>query len=319
MIANLIVLLLIIGLAVLFGWLTYRAIRARKLAIKIPGIILAGLLTLVFAAISAVGAVGLVKMNATTAISVPNLKVEGTPAQVARGKYIASVGCVGCHGVNGEFPLSGGLDFAGEIPFPIGSIVAANITPGGVIKDRSDGELFRAIRHVRGKDGKLLAFMSQIAYRNLSDDDIKAVIAFLRSQQPVTTTHQDGDHINLLGAIMFFGAGMLPIPEPIQGVVTAPPTGATPQYGRYVAILGDCLGCHGPQMTGVAASALGPAVPNPRPSVGTWSQAQFIQTMRTGVRPSGAPFSERMPWQNASKMTDDDLAALYAYLKAPPQ
>jgi hypothetical protein len=72
-------------------------------------------------------------------------------------------------------------------------------------------------------------------------------------------------------------------------------------------------------MTGVAASALGPAVPNPRPSVGTWSQAQFIQTMRTGVRPSGAPFSERMPWQNASKMTDDDLAALYAYLKAPPQ
>lgn len=70
-------------------------------------------------------------MNATTAILAPNLKVEGTPQQIARGKYIASVGCVGCHGVQGEFPLSGGLDFAGEIPFPIGSIVAANITPAG--------------------------------------------------------------------------------------------------------------------------------------------------------------------------------------------
>jgi hypothetical protein len=60
-------------------------------------------------------------------------------------------------------------------------------------------------------------------------------------------------------------------------------------------------------------------MPNPRPSVSNWTQAQFAQAMRTGVRPSGAPFTEAMPWQNASKMTDDDLAALYAYLTAPVQ
>ena len=112
---------------------------------------------------------------------------------------------------------------------------------------------------------------------------------------------------------------MLPAPTPIEGVITAPPKGATPEYGKYVATLGDCRGCHGPDMTGVEASALGPAVPSPRPTIGTWTQAQFVQTMRTGVRPNGAAFTEGMPWQAAAKMTDDDLAALYAYLKAPVQ
>jgi len=113
--ANLLSLLLLIGLVVLFGWLTYRAIRARKLWIKIPGTILAGLLTLVFAAVSVLGIVGLAKMNATTSLPVPNIKVEGTPEQIARGKYITSLGCVGCHGVKEQFPLTGGTDMAGEI------------------------------------------------------------------------------------------------------------------------------------------------------------------------------------------------------------
>ena len=64
---------------------------------------------------------------------------------------------------------------------------------------------------------------------------------------------------------------------------------------------------------------MSPAVPNPRPIIATWTREQFVQTMRTGMRPGGAAFTEGMPWQNAAKMTDDDLAALYAYLKAPVQ
>ena len=71
-------------------------------------------------------------------------------------------------------------------------------------------------------------------------------------------------------------------------------------------------------MVGTPASAISQAIPNPRPMVATWTQAQFIETMRTGVRPGGAPFADLMPWQNASKMTDDDLAALYTYLTTAP-
>lgn len=66
---------------------------------KISGGLIAGLLTLVFAAIAAVAATGLIKVDAVTAISVLNRKVAGTPEQVARGKDNASLGCVGCHGV----------------------------------------------------------------------------------------------------------------------------------------------------------------------------------------------------------------------------
>jgi cytochrome c553 len=87
--------------------------------------------------------------------------------------------------------------------------------------------------------------------------------------------------------------------------------------GKYVATFGECAGCHGPGVTGTEATALSAAVPNPRPITATWTREQFVQTMCTSLRPSGVPFTEAMPWQIAAKMTDDDLAALYAYLTAP--
>jgi hypothetical protein len=72
-------------------------------------------------------------------------------------------------------------------------------------------------------------------------------------------------------------------------------------------------------MTGAAATSVSPAVPNPRPLVSAMTEAQFADMMRTGVKPGGVPFPETMPWQNAARMTDADLAALYAYLAAPVQ
>jgi hypothetical protein len=106
---------------------------------------------------------------------------------------------------------------------PVGAIVANNLTPGGVLQDCRDGELFRAIRHSYGHDGKLLAFMSQLSYRQLSDDDIQAVIAFLRTQEPIASAGPQGDHINRLGALVFFGAGMLAAPAPVEDTITARP------------------------------------------------------------------------------------------------
>lgn len=78
-------------------------------------------------------------------------------------------------------------------------------------------------------------------------------------------------------------------------------------------------GCHGPQMTGMAdIPGIGP-VPNPRPATSIWSQDEFIQILRTGIRPNGVPLGEDMPWQTFAPMTDEDLAAIYAYLIAPVQ
>jgi len=71
-------------------------------------------------------------------------------------------------------------------------------------------------------------------------------------------------------------------------------------------------------MTGAPASAVSPAIPNPRPMVATWTLEEFVQAMRTGVRPGDTPFADLMPWQNAAQMSDADLAALYTYLTTAP-
>ena len=325
MIINLLVLLLVIGLVVFFGWLTYRAIRAKKLLVKIVGGIGAGLLTLVFVAIAFMGGKGIAAAYFPGAPAAPHLTVARTPAQIQRGEYLVNLSCIGCHSAAGpdgrpslQHPLSGGVDMAATEGFGfIGAMAAENLTPGGKLAGYSDGELFRALRQSVNREGHNLGFMSFLPYAQLSDQDTQAIIAYLRSLPPAPTAAATGDRFNFLGALML-GAGMFgPQPDRTTGVVTAPPPGATAEYGKYVATYGDCRGCHGPDMTGAPATSFGPAVPNPRPTVGTWTPAQFAQTMRTGVRPSGAPFTEAMPWQNASKMTDQDLAALYAYLKAP--
>lgn len=318
MFVNILILLALIALTVVLGWLTWRAIHAKRVWVKILVGLGAGLLTLVLASVTFFAGKGLAFMYVPPAPA-PDLTVEGTPEQIARGRYLAGIACVGCHGANesGEFPLTGGSDFAADIPMPIGSMIVANLTPAGILADRTDGELFRTLRYGYGKHARA-GMMTFMPYRQLSDDDTKAIIAFLRSQEPVTTETKGGDAINILGAILLYGLGLQPLPETHTGVITAPPTTAGVEYGKYVATFGECRGCHGPNMTGEAATMFAPAFPNPRPYAGTLTEAQFIAMMRTGVRPNGIPLAPPMPWKNAAAMSDEDLAALYAYLKAAP-
>lgn len=313
-IVSFIVLLLILCA---FIWLTARAWRIKRLALKIPALLLSGLLTLVLLAFTFFAGKGLAVVLIPPA-PVPNLTVEGTPEQVARGKYLVNIACVACHGADGseQFPLSGGMAFSQEVPAFAGTIHAANITPGGVLAERTDGELFRALRYGYGPKVRL-GMMSFIAVRELSDEDLKAIIAYLRTMDPVSTASNGGDKINLLGTTLFFGSGLAPMPETTHAVITTPAQGPTAEYGRYMATIGDCRACHGPNMTGTETSALGPGNPNPRPFVSKITQEEFIQTMRTGIRPNGIEL--RMPWRNAAAMSDEDLAALYVYLRTEPK
>lgn len=326
MIANLLVLLLFIGLIVLFGWLTYRAIKARRLWVKIVGGIGAGLLTLLLVAVTFTAVKGMAAVYAPGAPAAPDLTVAGTPEQVARGEYLVNMSCIGCHSAAGpdgaptmQHPLSGGWNIAAAEGFGfVGDLVAENLTPGGKLAGYSDGELFRTLRHRVDKDGKQLVFMSLLPYGQLSDADTEAIVAYLRTLPPAEQTAATGDKVSVPG-LLLLGAGMFGKPEVGAATVSAPPEGATAEYGKYVATFGECRGCHGPDVTGTPASAMGAAVPNPRPLVGTVSQEQFVAMMRSGVKPDGQPFPETMPWQVAAQMTDSDLAALYTYLTAPVQ
>jgi cytochrome c553 len=158
--------------------------------------------------------------------------------------------------------------------------------------------------------------MSGLFVGEMSDEDLQAVIAYLRSLSPASSEGPLGDRINFVGMV-FYSAGVIPPAEQRPETISSPLQGITSEYGKYVATFGDCRGCHGLDMTGTPASALFPAIPNPRPRVSELSLEQFIEMIRTGIRPGNNPFPEDMPWKSASKMTDEDLAALYTYLAAP--
>ena len=325
MFANLLVFLIVLALTVVAGWLTWKAVRASKLWVKIAGGLGAGLLTLLLAAITLFGMKGLVAFYFPGVGPAPNLTVEGSAEQIARGEYLANIGCIGCHGTYEDgieadpvFPLAGGTDVLAAEGFPpIGQLIPENLTPGGKLAEYSDGEIFRAIRHGVNQDGRLLAFMSLLPYGQMSDEDTMALVAFLRSQPAVTSSGPTGDKVNFLGMV-FFGAGLFPAPEERPDTIAAIPAGPTAEYGRYVATFGECRGCHGSDMTGTPATQFFDEVPNPRPLVGTLNVTQFIEMMRTGIRPENNPFPNTMPWQNAAKMNDDDLTALYTFLTTEP-
>ena len=325
MTTNIIIWLVVLILTVGAGWLTWRAVRAQRMWVKIAGGIGAGLLTIVLAALTFFGGKGIQMAYFPDAPEPPRLVAEGTPEQIARGDYLVNLNCIGCHSAVGadgnpteEHPLNGGWNISQSEGFGfVGDLVAENLTPGGKLANYTDAEIFRVMRNRVTKEGHLSVFMSLLPVNEYSDDDVLSIIAYLRTLPPVEQSAVTGDKLSFLGGIMF-GAGMFGTPAEGAPTVTAPPQGVTAEYGKYVATFAECRGCHGPDATGTPASAMGPAVPNPRPLVGTLSLEQFDQMMRTGIKPDGNPFPETMPWQIASRLTEDDLAALYAYLTTEP-
>ena len=185
MLANILILLIVLALTVGAGWLTVRAVRAGRLWVKIAGGLGAGLLTLVLAAVTLAGGRGIAILYFPGAKPAPDLKVAGTPEQIARGQYLAEVNCVGCHGQvdasgkpTGAFPLSGGYNIGEDEGFGfIGQVAVENLTPAGKLVNYSDGEIFRALRHGVNQDGQTLVFMSLLSTGEISDADLAALIA----------------------------------------------------------------------------------------------------------------------------------------------
>jgi mono/diheme cytochrome c family protein len=310
---------ILVILLILFGFLTWRSWRARNRALKWVGTIVAGLLTLLVAVVTGAGLYGFSLLNRTHTNPVQPVAVVGTPEQIARGQKLA-LGCTGCHSTNGQQPL-GGQNFTEDGGPPVGTLYAANLTPGGETKDWSDGEIIRAIREGIHKNGRSLLIMPSSTYRGLSDEDVQALVAFLRSQPAEPATPPT--NINLVGALLVTvsGGAFLAAQEPIAGPVTAPPAGPTAEYGQYLAYtIGGCRDCHGPNLAGGAADPNGPAAGPNITTVGQrWSEADFMKAIRTGTKPDGTQLSDEMPWKEISAFTnDDDLRAIYAFLKTLP-
>lgn len=270
----------------------------------------------------------------------PNITAASDSATIARGKYLAfgPAHCATCHipfekfgdmeaGV--EMPLIGGLEF----DIPPGKFRSPNLTPHpeSGIGNMTDQELARALRYNVKRDHTcLFPFMP---FNGLSDDDLMAVISFLRAQPAVEHTVPRSELTFLGKALMAFGAIKpdFPVETPPVRVAVAP----TPEYGKYLAQnVANCYGCHTnrdmktgafigePYAGGMyfepdkLSQGYGFVTPNLTPHEGTgvmarWDEATFIKRMKSGRVHKGS----HMPWGAFSRMDTTDLRAIYAYLR----
>nr|MBA3670833.1 cytochrome c [Gemmatimonadaceae bacterium] len=195
---------------------------------------------------------------------------------------------------------------------------------GGVGAQLTPAVFERAVRHGVGPDGRALRIMPAESYQFLTDDDLAAVAAYVRSRPPVDHELPASSLRLLPRALMLAGAMPLLPAEGIAGAapramtITPSPTGA---YGEYLANVGGCKGCHGEHLSGgPRGGPPGPPAANLTPGgqLGKWTEQQFVSTLRTGKRPDGTPLSEAMPWRRTGLMTDDEMHAVWQYLRTVP-
>jgi cytochrome c553 len=180
--------LLLILLIAVFGFLVTRAWKIKIALLKWVGVILAGLLTIIPTVLLALALIGFAKLNQHYDNPVSKIWVAGTAAQIARGEKLAHA-CASCHSPGNELPLSGSnfmVKF--EMP-PLGTFYAPNLTPSGDIADWSDGEVIRAIREGVHKNGRSLLIMPSNDFRNMSDEDVQALVATYAPSPPPAAQH----------------------------------------------------------------------------------------------------------------------------------
>jgi mono/diheme cytochrome c family protein len=298
---------LLVGLVIVFGWLMRRAWHTDRRVLKWSGAVLSGLLTLLFAVALTATLAGYAKLNRKYDNPVSPVSVDGTPERIARGERFVRL-CADCHAADESAPLEGNF-FLEDAP-PIGTFYAPNLTPTH-LSEWTDGEIIRAIREGIHRNGRSLLIMPATTFRNLSDEDVEAIVAYLRSQ-PALEPDTPTNNLNVLGAIMMNLVGPFEAQPPITEPVVAPPTGPTAAYGEYMSSLA-CSVCHGADLAGDEAFSVPGIV-----GIGQlWTQEHFIRFIRTGQRPSGPPVDgELMPWEDLSEFfeEDDELRAIFAYL-----
>jgi mono/diheme cytochrome c family protein len=288
-----------------------------KKVLKWIGIILGSLVIIILLAGLVLVIVGNTMIANKYPTEVESISITSSPEAIARGKHLAeSVSmCTDCHGA----------DLGGQVLLDdpkIAVFISPNLTKGqdGVGSLYSDMDFVRAVRHGVRPDGSGLFIMPSNYYAYYTDADLAALIAYIRSVQPVDSQLPQ-KQVGVMGRLLL-GLGMFP-PNMAEMLKQsdAKPSQAAPaiskEYGEYVSYIAACRDCHGPNLAGNVAGSQAPYGPNLTPGgeLARWQEADFINAIRTGQTPTGRTLSEDMPLQYG-QMTDEELKALWAYLSS---
>lgn len=257
----------------------------------------------------------------TTVYDIPLPKIERStdPAVLERGKHLAESigGCAvaDCHGND----LGGGrLMEMG----PLGIMQGPNMTRA--LARYSDGELARIILHGVKRDGTAARFMPSKDFSWWPDDDLQAVISYVRTL-PVVEKPDGPISFGTLAKVLD-RLGKLEINHARRIDHTkrdiAPKPEPTAVYGGYVGRL--CLGCHGVTLSGGPIPGAPPSLPVPlnltphETGLKGWTYEDFDKLLLTGIRKNGNKLDPFMPFESFSKMNEVEKKAIFAFLMAQP-
>ena len=300
------------------------------------------------------GFIGYVQLSwdKTYDIGYPDLQVSTDSAVIAHGAYLVNgpAHCIGCHvGSFEDFIVADRgepVDLKGGVVFPmgpLGTMVPPNLTPDKEtgIGRYSDGEMFRMMRHAVKPNGtNTLSVM--MPFWNMADDDMIAVVSYLRSLEPVKNEIPEADVTFMGKMVRCFSPVFKPVLDP-QAPAKAPAVGPTVERGEYLAkYVANCVGCHterdmmtfeatGPDFAGGMEFEPFPELhralnvdedlwtrsPNITPYPGGVlakfkTEEDWIRRFRQGRLVPHSP----MDWGAFAKMSDEDLRALWVYLNS---
>jgi mono/diheme cytochrome c family protein len=304
--------------------------RILRLVVGFAGILLMVIVTM--------AAYAEVQWDRTFEAPYPEIFASDDPEVIERGRYLAygPAHCAACHTPleahaaldrGEEVPMVGGLKFE----LPLGTLRTPNLTSDAEtgIGRYSDPEIARLIRHSVKPNGRVAVPLME--FQNLADDDLTAIISYLRSTEPIRNEVQPAD-LNFIGKAVM-STLIRPSGPATEPPHAAPKESATIERGDYlVNSVAGCAGCHsqrsmtdgsytGPRLAGGSTMPvdgdptrmLTPPNLTPDPQTGyihDWSAEQFIARFRAGRLVGGS----HMPWPQFATMSDADLEAIYLYL-----
>lgn len=266
---------------------------------------------------------------AAVVLSAPGTHAFGETV-VERGEYLVRgpMGCGNCHTPLGPDGPIVDQELSGRLVEKNDNFtaMASNITPASRITDWSDADLATAIREGRRPDGSLIGPPMPFAmYRGISDNDLAAIVAFLRTVQGVENELPDSEyHIPLPPA---YG-------PPVETVADVP-RGATSEYGAYLSgPIAHCIECHSPfgpqgpilekagqggfEFHGPWGISVAPNITSHEDGIANYTDAQIAAMIVDGTHVDGSSMMPPMPYGYFSRMTDDDVAAIISYLRILP-